>query len=70
MVNPRSVRSLHAPDVAFLKDGVAAEADPNCETVVISELDLGSLEEQRELGSVRPLYDRRSDLYDYVKGPD
>ena len=51
-------------DVAFPKDGVAAEADPNCETVVISELDLGSLEEQRELGSVRPLYDRRSDLYD------
>ncbi|MBX3440669.1 MAG: carbon-nitrogen hydrolase family protein, partial [Planctomycetaceae bacterium] len=51
-------------DVAFPKDGIAAEADPNCETVVIAELDLGTLEEQRKLGSVRPLYDRRSDLFD------
>ena len=51
-------------DVAFPRDGIAAEADPNCETVVIADLDLGSLEEEREMGSVRPLYDRRADLYD------
>jgi predicted amidohydrolase/GNAT superfamily N-acetyltransferase len=51
-------------DVSFPKDGIAAEADPNCETVVITELDLGSLDEQRDLGSVRPLHDRRTDLYE------
>ena len=50
-------------DIAFPKDGIAAEADPNCETVVITELDLNDLATQRDLGSVRPLHDRRPDLY-------
>jgi len=31
--------------------------------VVIADLDLGALEQVRELGSVRPLRDRRPDLY-------
>lgn len=53
-------------DIAFPKDGIAAEADPNCETVVITELDLNDLAVQRDLGSVRPLHDRRPDLYDLV----
>ncbi len=44
--------------------GVAAEADPNVETVVIAELDLSNLAKQREVGSVRPLFDRRPDLYE------
>jgi predicted amidohydrolase/ribosomal protein S18 acetylase RimI-like enzyme len=51
-------------DVAFPKDGIAAEADPNCETVVICEIDVGGLARQRDMGSVRPLHDRRSDLYE------
>jgi len=51
-------------DVAFPKDGIAAEADPNCETVVICEIDVGSLARQRDMGSVRPLHDRRADLYE------
>jgi predicted amidohydrolase/ribosomal protein S18 acetylase RimI-like enzyme len=50
-------------DVAFPKDGILAEADPNCETVVIAELDLNDLAVQRDLGSVKPLQDRRNDLY-------
>lgn len=50
-------------DVPFPKDGVLAEADPNTETVVIAELDLNDLELQRDLGTVRPLQDRRLDLY-------
>ncbi|MCB9152120.1 MAG: bifunctional GNAT family N-acetyltransferase/carbon-nitrogen hydrolase family protein [Caldilineaceae bacterium] len=50
-------------DFAFAPHGILAEADPNVETVAISELDLTSLAQQRELGSVRPLYDRRPDLY-------
>lgn len=51
-------------DIAFPMDGIAAEADPNCETVVITELDLNDLAMERDLGSVRPLHDRRPDLYD------
>src|SRR5690606_3532432 len=50
-------------DVSFPKDGVLAEADPNTETVVIAELDLNDLAVHRDLGSVRPLQDRRPDLY-------
>jgi predicted amidohydrolase/GNAT superfamily N-acetyltransferase len=50
-------------DFAFPPDGIAAKADPNAETVVISDLDLGALEQAREMGSVRPLRDRRPDLY-------
>ena len=45
-------------------DGIMAEAEPNFETVVISELDLNDLAVQRDLGSVKPLQDRRSDLYE------
>jgi len=51
-------------DFAFPPDAIAAKADFNTETVVISDLDLGALEQVRELGSVRPLRDRRPDLYE------
>lgn len=50
-------------DVTFPKKGIAAEADPNSETVVIYDLDLSALSLQRALGSVLPLQDRRTDLY-------
>lgn len=55
---------LTPSDFAFPMEGVAAEADPNVETVVIAELDLSNLAKQREVGSVRPLFDRRPDLYE------
>lgn len=51
-------------DFAFPLNATAGEADPNVETVVIAELDLTSLAQQRDLGAVRPLHDRRPDLYD------
>jgi predicted amidohydrolase/ribosomal protein S18 acetylase RimI-like enzyme len=51
-------------DFAFPPNATAAEAEPDTETVVITELDLGSLALQREVGSVRPLRDRRPDLYE------
>lgn len=51
-------------DLAFPANATAGEADPNVETVVMADLDLTTLHQQRELGSVRPLYDRRTDLYD------
>lgn len=51
-------------DFSFAPGAILGEADDNAETVVIAELDLNSLAQQRELGSVRPLYDRRPDLYE------
>ncbi len=54
---------LTPADFAFPTDGVAAEAGADGETVVISDLDLDSLDQQREMGSVRLLRDRRKDLY-------
>ena len=53
-------------DFAFPMEAKAGEAEPNVETVVISDLDLTSLEQQKEIGSVRPLYDRRPDIYELV----
>ncbi len=50
-------------DFAFPTDAIAGTADFNSETVVISDLDLVVLEETREMGSVRPLRDRRLDIY-------
>jgi len=51
-------------DFAFPMEAKTGEAEPNVETVVISDLDLTSLEQQRETGSVRPFYDHRLDLYE------
>ncbi|MCA9240588.1 MAG: carbon-nitrogen hydrolase family protein, partial [Planctomycetales bacterium] len=53
-------------DFSFPKDGVLAEAEPNFETVVVAELDLNDLAVQRDIGSVLPLQDARSDLYEVV----
>jgi predicted amidohydrolase/GNAT superfamily N-acetyltransferase len=50
-------------DIEFPDGGVAAEAEANFETVVVCDLDLSTLELAREIGSVRPLRDRRTDLY-------
>ncbi|MEQ8849660.1 bifunctional GNAT family N-acetyltransferase/carbon-nitrogen hydrolase family protein [Botrimarina sp.] len=50
-------------DFAFPKDGIMAEAEPNNEMVVIAELDLNDLAVQRSIGTVRPLQDKRNDLY-------
>ncbi|MCB1307952.1 MAG: GNAT family N-acetyltransferase [Leptospiraceae bacterium] len=55
---------LTPSDFSFPVTGVQSEAEPNAETVVIGDLDLSSLSEQREIASVRPLVDRRLDLYD------
>lgn len=51
-------------DFAFPKDGVAAEGIVNTQTVVIADLDLGALDIQRQSASVRPLLDRRHDIYE------
>ena len=50
-------------DFGFPPRAIAAEADPNIETVAIADLDFASLAQTRDVGSVRPWLDRRPDLY-------
>lgn len=51
-------------DFAFPTHSVEAEADPNVESVAIGELSLLNLAKQREVGSISPLLDRRTDLFE------
>lgn len=53
-------------DFAFARDGIAAEADSNEETVLVCDLDLDDLHESRSQGTVTPRLDRRGDLFQYV----
>ena len=55
---------LTPSDFAFPMHAVAAEADPDVETAAIGEIDLTNLAKQRDIGSARPLFDSRLDLYD------
>lgn len=64
LINYGQAAVLTPSDVGFPLNGVMAEAESNTETVVIADLDLANLSQQRELGSVTPLLDRRADLYD------
>ena len=54
---------LSPSDLNFPTDAIVGEADPNVETMVVAELDLSSITALRNMGSVRPLIDRRTDLY-------
>ena len=51
-------------DFAFPTDGKRAEATPNTEMILISDVDLDLLSELHTYGSVRNLRDRRHDLYE------
>ncbi len=56
--------AIYTPsDIAFARDGIAAEATPNIETMLIHELDLAVLRKMEAMGTVRPWQDRRKDLY-------
>ena len=55
---------LTPSDFSFPEKGIGGEADPNVEAVVVSDLALSSLAQQRHVATVRPLHDRRPDLYD------
>jgi predicted amidohydrolase/ribosomal protein S18 acetylase RimI-like enzyme len=50
-------------DLPFARDGVADEATPNVETMVLHELDIEVLRRSRLTGSLRTWLDRRQDLY-------
>ena len=51
-------------DFSFPRDGIAAEATANVETVVVGDVDLEVLRRSRRTGSVVQLRDRRHDLYE------
>ncbi|MGB3210994.1 MAG: GNAT family N-acetyltransferase [Desulforhopalus sp.] len=59
---------LTPSDFAFPMNGIAAEGIINTQTVVISDIDLGALEVEREVANVRPLIDRRPDIYSIQSG--
>ena len=60
-----SQAAILAPsDFSFPEQGIEGIADPNVEAVVVSELALFALAQQRHVATVRPLHDRRLDLYD------
>ncbi|MGH8679655.1 MAG: hypothetical protein ACREUQ_15070 [Burkholderiales bacterium] len=51
-------------DFPFARDGIAAEGTPNVEQIVIANLDLETLTENRINGTTIPLYDKRTEVYD------
>jgi predicted amidohydrolase len=51
-------------DFSFPTNGIKAEATPNTEMVLVSDLDLDALKKLRLHGSVRNLADRRDDIYE------
>jgi predicted amidohydrolase/ribosomal protein S18 acetylase RimI-like enzyme len=53
-------------DVEFARDGIAAECNPNVETVLIHDLDFEQLRRHKESGSVQNWNDRRLELYQVV----
>ncbi len=54
---------LTPSDFFFARDGIAAECEPNIETVIFAELDLVALDRQVRKGTARHWEDRRKDLY-------
>jgi len=58
-------------DFPFARDGIAAEASENIETLTIADVNLADLTWARAEGTVRNLTDRRFDLYriDWQQSP-
>ncbi len=54
---------LTPSDIPFPRDGIAAEANDNIETLLISDLDFARLRKMHRQGAVRTWVDRRHDLY-------
>jgi len=57
---------LTPSDFAFARDGIAAEADSNEETVLICDVDLDELQKAQSAGTVTPRLDRRPDLFKVI----
>ncbi len=63
LLNYAQAAVLTPSDFPFPTDGVAATTEPQAETVVITDLDFGALEQVRQAGTVMPISARRTDLY-------
>jgi predicted amidohydrolase/ribosomal protein S18 acetylase RimI-like enzyme len=50
-------------DVSFARDGVAAECEPNVETLIVQDLDIEVLRRHRYSGATQNWNDRRRDLF-------
>ena len=50
-------------DFPFARDGIAAEGAPNVEQIVIADVDLSKLVDNRISGTTIPLHDKRTDVY-------
>jgi predicted amidohydrolase len=50
-------------DVSFARDGVAAECEPNVETLIVQDLDIEQLRRHRYSGATQNWNDRRRDLF-------
>ena len=61
-----SRRSVARSGVIAARDGIAAEASENVETLTIADVNLADLSWARAEGTVRNLRDRRFDLYKTV----
>ena len=57
-------------DAEFARDAIAAECNPNVETVIIHDVDLELLRRHRESGSVQNWNDRRLDVYRVLYNED
>lgn len=55
---------LTPSDFPFSRDGIAAEGMPNTEQIVIADLDLDLLFQNRVNGTTIPLYDKRREVYE------
>ncbi|MEZ6134888.1 MAG: GNAT family N-acetyltransferase [Pirellulaceae bacterium] len=57
-------------DVEFARDAIAAECNPNVETLIVHDLDIEQLRRHRDAGSVQNWNDRRRDVYRIVYDED
>ncbi len=55
---------LTPSDFPFARDGVAAEGVANAEQIVVADVDLALLGQNRLHGTTIPLFDKRKELYD------
>lgn len=51
-------------DFSFPANGIKAESTPNTEMILIADVDIDMLRELNQLGAVRNLKDRRTDIYE------
>lgn len=54
-------------DFSFPPNGIASQATPNTEMVLISDVDIDLLKELHNYGAVKNLKDRRTDIYELKK---